>query len=120
MKMTLEARAARICRQENLLPPKVEPLEFGYQWIELSARSLVEFDTLLHRAKKLRGVKIVRTWTCFAGGVYEGYIWLMTTEDADAYHTKMEERNAYLEDWWTRYHNADEETRRLMACGKIM
>ena len=119
MAITLEDRAARICRQENLPNPKVEHLEFGFQRIKLVCRSMAEFDTLLHRAIKLRDVKIVRTWTCFAGGVYEGYIWLMDEADADAYHAKMEEKRAYLEDWWQRYHNADEETRSLMACGKI-
>lgn len=29
-----------------------------------------------------------------------------------------EEQQRALDNWWRRYHRADSETRRLMACGK--
>ena len=50
------------------------------------------------------------------------YAWgahVMFTEDRAAWGQAEAVYMAGIEEWWQRYHNADENTRRLMACGAI-
>ena len=58
-------------------------------------------------------------WYCAEGGVFEGSVYAMDAADHAELVRLMNEEAARLEDWWQRYHVADEETRRLMACGAI-
>ena len=50
---------------------------------------------------------------------FEAYLYVMPLEDYTQLKAKSKVEQDKLEDWWQRYHNADAETRRLMACGAI-
>ena len=43
----------------------------------------------------------------------------MDWKDREGFEREQEKERKRLEDWWMRYHLADAETRRLMACGEI-
>ena len=57
-------------------------------------------------------------WCCFEGE-FEGYVYAMDWKDREGFEREQEKERKRLEDWWLRYHLADAETRRLMACGEI-
>ena len=65
-------------------------------------------------------MKAFTPWTKggFETGKYRNVFVEMGYEPA-AVDAKLKEEADRLEDWWQRYHVADEETRRLMACGAI-
>lgn len=52
-------------------------------------------------------------------GAFDAAIYIMPKEDFETLHTKTIAKLKLSDDWWHRYRNADEETRKLMACGKI-
>ena len=54
------------------------------------------------------------------GGVFEGVVYAMDAADKAELDRICNEERARVEDWWQRYHVADDETRRLMACGAIV
>lgn len=59
-------------------------------------------------------------WSCNLGGVFEGVVYAMDAADKAELDRICNEERARVEDWWQRYHVADDETRRLMACGAIV
>lgn len=117
--MSFESRVELMCRRYGFDIPELEPLEFGYSRIRLDAVSKNQLDAMEHLIRRINNARIVRRWENGDGGFYEGAIWIMERSRYEQYSQKMEEKQAYLEDWWQRYHVADEETRRLMACGNI-
>ena len=117
--MSFNQRVISMC-ERNLLPqPQEEPLEFGYSRMRIDATNWAEFDKALSCAKRLRKSSVVRQWQCNAGGYYEGSIWVMSADEALEYKGKMKAKMAAIDDWWNRYHEADEPTRKAMACGAI-
>jgi len=60
----------------------------------------------------------VTTWACYECE-YEGYIYIMTAVDAQILRTESNKEMNRVNSWWNRYHIADTETRKLMACGAI-
>lgn len=50
---------------------------------------------------------------------FNGHIFVMPVKERDEWMTLCKQDQERLDDWWRRYHAADEETRRLMACGAI-
>ena len=117
--MNLEARVTMICNRNNLPAPVTEALEYGYSRVRVDARSWGEFEAVKAKLHKMKSVKVVRTWHNGDGGYFEGAVWVQDVSEYEAYTARMAARNAYLEDWWQRYHVADDATRRLMACGAI-
>ena len=90
---------------------------FGYKRAKISCHSWAEYtavEAALRRNKSLR----VDYWVCF-DGEFEAYLYVMPLEDYTQLKAKSKVEQDKLEDWWQRYHNADAETRRLMACGAI-
>ena len=49
-----------------------------------------------------------------------GAITVMLSGSDNGYIKQQTAEKARLENWWRRYHEADAETRRLMACGAIV
>lgn len=92
-------------------------LQLGYRRACLPCQNDVEFHTVWSLAQKMKNVK-VETWVCYEGE-FEGYIYAMDEAQWREMKQKQEEERNRLEDWWQRYHIADSETRRLMACGAI-
>ena len=119
MQMTSENRLFLMCRRNGFNSPVEERLEFGYRRFRIDTRSYEETSAVRYLLSRSRDFSIVRVWKCSGGGFFEGCVYVMETKDYTEYTSKMDEKMAQIEDWWQRYHVADEETRRLMACGAI-
>ena len=52
-------------------------------------------------------------------GLFMGYVYVMTKKDHAAMECRLTTEHKASEEWWERFHGADPETRRLMACGII-
>lgn len=94
-----------------------QDLKFGFQ------RAILTFDNSISYTKAQTEVcKIPEThfnFKSFYEGKFEGRICLMYKPDFETLDFKLKAEAAANQDWWQRYHDADEETRRLMASGKI-
>ena len=117
--MNFEQRIMVVCGRNGFEAPVAEALEFGYTRYRVSAQSYSQLSTVRTVFEKMKGVAIVRTWLNSDGGVFEGYVWVMDSESAVAYKERMDRKFTELDRWWQRYHEADEHTRRLMACGAV-
>ena len=53
------------------------------------------------------------------GNMHNHTMFVYDAEEYESAQEKRREKQAYLDDWWMRYHLADTETKRLMACGAI-
>lgn len=95
-----------------------QPLKFGYKRAVVRCDSWDEFDYLRNALAKRKQIHI-ESWYCNGGGFFEGNVYIMAQEDYEGLNAAQKEEQQRLENWWQRYHNADAETRRLMACGKI-
>ena len=119
MAMTLKARASKLCRQNGFLPPEEVKMKYDFPGVRIEARSEREYWSIIVSVQKKRRLMVAHRWRCSDGGVFEGSIILMDPDDYFMQAEMQRKETARLEDWWQRYHNADEETRSLMACGMI-
>lgn len=118
-KLSFEARIESVCRRKGIHLPKVEQLEWGFTRLRIDVDSWTELELAKHYMGNVKGAVIVRSWWNGDGGYFEGAVWLMDESEHAEYQRKTDERTAYLDDWWRRWHDADDETRRLMNCGAI-
>lgn len=93
-------------------------LKFGYKRAIIRCDSWNEFDYLRNALAKRKQIH-TDSWHCGDGGVFEGAVYIMFQEDYERLKSAQEAEQRKVENWWQRYHNADAETRRLMACGAI-
>lgn len=103
--------------KQNHVEVQWQQLRFGYKRARISCHSWAEYtavEAALRRNKSLH----VEKWVWF-DGEFESYLYVMPLEDYTQLKAKSKVERDKLEDWWRRYHNADEEIRRLMACGAI-
>ena len=112
----LAARIRRLCSQ-YAYSMQWQAVTFGYNRAVIACDNLDDFQIVLHQVQRLKGAH-VETWTAY-DGVFEGYVYIMDADDHIAWQAANAEQMARVEAWWQRYHDADEETRRLMACGAI-
>lgn len=111
-----EAKVAMICKQ-NGIGYQLRPLKFGFERMEIDCENYEIFSWLRDEIKKVKGTA-VDSATHFIGK-FSGVLCVMD-EDAEAeLLALLKEERDRVEDWWQRYHVADKETRRLMACGAI-
>ena len=83
----------------------------------IECESINRFSYLRSILWNTKGIKV--DYWYVTDGYFEGRIYVMTNEDsehAEAETKKELERNW---NWWMRYNNANDETRKLMACGTI-
>lgn len=92
-------------------------IKFGYRQAKIACDSNEELSAVMRILGNMKKVW-VSSWACHSGE-FEGYVYAMDQSDHDEFESKREAERQRLEDWWMRYHLADTETRRLMACGKI-
>ena len=71
-------------------------------------------ETILGRMKGI----VCEHWSC-SEGIFEGRVYAMDSGEQEELERQSTAEMAAVEDWWQRYHAADEETRRLMACGAL-
>lgn len=93
-------------------------LKFGYKRAVIHCDNWDEFNYLYNVLTKRKQI-YVDYWHCSDGGFFEGNIYIMAIEDYKGLKAAQKEEQCKIENWWKRYHNADAETQRLMACGAI-
>ena len=99
---------------------------FNYQWqaCKYDTRRAVihceSYNQLSYICNVLSRVKTfsITTWKCFENN-FDGYIYVMAMDDAEKLRTESTAEQNRSNNWWNRYHIADMETRKLMACGAI-
>ena len=94
----------------------VIPCRFGYEYLEVACNNRYEREAVIN-AVKIKGVMI----ETFFPGLHDS-IGVVKVHDAAGYNEcrkKLNAEMARVEDWWLRYHEADAETKKLMACGKV-
>jgi len=114
--MTFEQRIERFCRRENL-SLEWQDCKHGLRRARIETNSFSETDAIRNAIKKMKDVH-VDSWTCGAGS-FEGYVYVTDAAEQRRADNAQWIETERLESWWQRYHVADAETRRLMACGAI-
>lgn len=102
---------------ENNTEFQWQQLKFGYKRAKIPCYSREEYKELERALKRNKALRVDR-WACF-DGEFESYLYIMPMEDYCQLQAQNKAEQDKLEKWWQRYHIADEETRRLMACGAI-
>lgn len=92
-------------------------MKFGFKRAVIPCDCPVMYRAVIALTEKMKNVS-VETWACYVEP-FEGYVYLMDAADKAELDRLSKEEQARVEDWWQRYHVADEETKRLMACGKL-
>lgn len=116
-KLTFDERIA-LRMQRFGLTARWQQLKYGFKRAVIDCGSYEEMYAVEKVLKGMDGVFIHR-WHCSEGGYFEGHVYAMDAADNAELERLSAEASARIEDWWQRYHVADEETRRLMACGAI-
>ena len=94
-----------------------QDIKYGYRRARFTCDSREEMAAILNLLWHTKGIWVDH-WVCFEGE-FEGYVYAMDRKDREAFEREQERELKKVEDWWIRYHFADAETRRLMACGEI-
>ena len=103
--------------RENNVEVQWQQLKFGYKRAKIPCCSWEEYKELERTLKRIKSLS-VEHWVNFQGE-FEAYLYIMPLEDYSQLKGKVKAENDKLENWWQRYHAANDETRRLMACGAI-
>lgn len=116
-KISFEGRLELMAKR-NGLTMKWQSLRFGLKRAMFECSSFGELNAVEQILEGMKGVEVDR-WICAAGGVFEGVVYAMEASAKEELDKELLAEKNRLEDWWQRYHVADEETRRLMACGAL-
>lgn len=92
-------------------------LRFGYRRAEFCFSDYQSYEKARSAAGRLRNVHTESF--CHHVGQFEGWLYLMDSADYADLMASLTDEQVRVEAWWQRYHSADPETRRLMACGRI-
>ena len=114
--MKCEKKVAMICRKYGLAY-RMQPLKFGYERAEIEFDNYALQEGVREKLHRIRGVSVDSA--AHFRGQFRGRLTVMDKQDAEELAEKLRKEQARIEDWWQRYHVADEETRRRMACGAI-
>ena len=107
-----------VCKRNNL-SASFRCLKYGYERAEISCASYREMQAVESYFLRFKGLHITH-WYASSDRAFEGRVYIIGQDDYKALTEKQAAEKARLENWWIRYHNADAETRRLMACGAIV
>lgn len=99
------------CKRNNI-PFEVQQMQYCIRFA-INYINHYELEKLIRKFNQMRRV-IVKL-----GNVYNHTMFVYDAGEYDSAQEKEREKQAYLDDWWMRYHLADAETKRLMACGAI-
>ena len=94
-----------------------QDIKYGYRRARFICESREEMTAILNLLWHTGGIW-ADFWCCLEGE-FEGYVYAMDQDDRKGFEREQKKEQKRIEDWWIRYHFADEETRRLMACGEI-
>lgn len=116
MKNECEPKVALKCKKYGFSYMK-QDCKFGYERLLIEFDSIADLYGMVNELRKIKGASV--RWDCRSYGGFYGWITVMDEDKREDLDAKLKEEADRLEDWWQRYHVADEETRRLMACGAI-
>lgn len=111
-----EAKVAMICKKYGI-GYRLRPLKFGFERMEIDCESYAILTGLGDEIKGIRGVSVESN--AHFDGEFTGVLCVMDASANTKLRALLKEEQDRVEDWWQRYHVADEDTRRLMACGAI-
>ena len=115
--LTFDERIALRAKRFGLTV-KWQQLKFGFKRAVFDCGSYEEMYAIEKIVDGMPDTHCHR-WHCSDGGYFEGRVYAMDAADNAELERLLAEESAHIEDWWQRYHVADDETRRLMACGAI-
>ena len=107
-----------VCKRNNL-SVSFRCLKYGYERAEIPCASYREMQAVEAYFRRFKGLHITH-WYASSDRAFEGRVYIIGNDDYKALTEKQAVEKARLENWWIHYHNADAETRRLMACGAIV
>lgn len=111
-------KVALVCKRNNL-NVSFRCLKYGYERAEISCASFHEMQAVEAYFFRFKGLH-TSVWYASSDRAFEGRVYVIGQDDYKALTEKQAAEKARLENWWMRYHEADAETRRLMACGAIV
>ena len=94
-----------------------QALKFGYTRALLICNSYEQYVSVRTAAQKMDGVSC--DYSHVHSRIFEGRLYLMPAADKDALDILLAQEKKVCDDWWQRYHLADTNTRKLMACGAV-
>ena len=118
MKTSFQTRLAAAAARRGL-SFSWQPLKYGYQRAVFSCDSFEAFVRIRSLMERMKDAS-VETWKCDDGNVFEGYVYVMDAAERRTLQAISDAEAAKRNEWWQRYHAADDSTRRLMASGKIL
>lgn len=81
-----------------------QPLRYNGRRAVIKTLDRVRHDVILSEARRLKDIS-VSDWTCNAGGVWEGEIYLQDATEAERLQDILAAEKARNENWWTVYHS---------------
>ena len=116
-KTRLEQTVTRFA-EKNGLSVEWQDLRFGFRRAVITTDDYIRHYALLDHLGRYSSLHAHSS--CHIGlGTFEGVITIMGAKEKVKLDNLLAEEKARNEDWWQRYHKADDEIRRLMACGAI-
>lgn len=115
--MNLELKLNNLARKHNF-EYTWEPMAYNARRAVIVVGSWNQLEYIRNVFKRVKNVR-VDNWKCFDGDYFEGCVYVMDEEEYARYKAECDAERARHDDWWKRYHYADDETKRLMACGEI-
>lgn len=95
----------------------MQPMAYDTRRAVIPVKSWNQLEYVRNTLSHVKGLK-TSDWKCF-DGCFEGYVYVMESDDADRYKAESAAELASHWNWWERYNSADTDTKRLMACGAI-
>lgn len=114
--LNFDERIALLAKR-NGLTVTWQQLKYGLKRAAFDCDSYEEMYAVENLLQRMGGA-VLEHWYC-GEGIFEGRVYAMDAADYAELQKQQREDPARLENWWQRYHDADAETRRLMACGAI-
>ncbi len=114
--MPFDQRIALVAKKHGL-KPRWQQLKYGLKRAVFDCDSYEEMYAVETIFGRMKGI-VCEHWSC-SEGIFEGRVYAMDSGEQEELERQSTAEMAAVEDWWQRYHAADEETRRLMACGAL-
>ena len=115
-KPTFDERVVLMAKKYGL-NVKWQQLKYGFKRAAFTCGSYEEMYAIESLFTRMKDV-VCEQWCCSLGE-FDGRVYVMDAADHEELENQCAAERMRVEDWWERYHDADEETRRLMACGVI-
>lgn len=113
---TLEGRMMNFAKKYNL-SVMFRSLKFGFVRAEFDFEDEAQMEMAKKHLRRMKNLHVVDKKYYHVG--FSGYIHVMLHSDYLSLADKLQAQQESNEAWWQRFHTADPDTRRRMACGEI-